>query len=75
MMSEKPRILVVDDEINIRSAVATILERSGYTVETAADPGEAERILTNAECHVILLDLRMPGSNGLDCLSRWSLKL
>ena len=71
MMSEKPRILVVDDEINIRSAVATILERSGYTVETAADPGEADRILVSAECHVILLDLRMPGSNGLDCLSRW----
>ncbi|MEW6681711.1 MAG: sigma-54 dependent transcriptional regulator [Nitrospirota bacterium] len=70
-MNAKPRILVVDDEPNIRSAIATILDRSGYAVESAADPGEADRLLGHSDCHVILLDLRMPGANGLECLHRW----
>jgi DNA-binding NtrC family response regulator len=70
-MNEKPRILVVDDEPNIRSAIVTILDRSGYAVEGAAGPSDADRILSQTDFHVILLDLRMPGANGLDCLRRW----
>ncbi len=70
-MNEKPRIVVVDDEPNIRSAIATILERSGYVVESAAAPSEADHLVLHPDCHAVLLDLRMPGANGLECLRRW----
>lgn len=70
-MSDKPQILVIDDETNIRNAIATILERCGYAVETAAEPEEAERIFTATACYVVLLDLRLPRSNGIECLRRW----
>jgi DNA-binding NtrC family response regulator len=70
-VATRPGILVVDDEVNIRNALATILERAGYQVDTAADPRDAEQHLAKTTYDVILLDLRMPDTNGLDCLRRW----
>ena len=68
------RILVVDDERNIRSAVSLVLSGSGFTVFTAADGVEAEAILKTEPIDVILLDVRLPGRTGLELLKEWKSK-
>jgi two-component system response regulator AtoC len=63
------RVLVVDDEENIRLVLKTLLKRHGYDVEVA-DSGEAALGLVDAfGPDVILTDVRMPKMNGLDLLA------
>jgi CheY-like chemotaxis protein len=63
------RILVIDDESNIRMMVRLALQQSGHTVEVAADGAEGlERFGTGADWDLVLLDQRMPGMEGLDVL-------
>ncbi len=69
-MTERARILVVDDEVNIRSALATLLERAGHTVVVAGHPDDAVRELDREPCDIALLDLRMPGMGGMELLRR-----
>lgn len=60
-------ILVVDDDADIRETVQVILELEGYQVVTAADGAEALARLRSGDAlpSLILLDLMMPGMNGL----------
>jgi len=58
------RVLVVDDEFDIRQAVSEALVDEGYDVVAAADGAEALRQLRVYHPHVVLLDLMMPGMNG-----------
>jgi PAS domain S-box-containing protein len=60
-------ILVVDDEAGVRNLARTILEKSGFTVMTASDGGDAIRVFRRHadEVAAILLDLTMPVMNGL----------
>ena len=70
-MSKAPaKILVVDDEINIREALATILAAEGYEVHTAASAEEAMAKLGEHFFHVVISDMRMDGGSGMDLL-RW----
>ena len=63
------RVLVVDDEENIRLVLKTLLRRHGYEVEVA-DSGEAALGLVDSfGPDVILTDVRMPKMNGLDLLA------
>src|SRR6476469_9902803 len=63
------RVLVVDDEENIRLVLKTLLKRHGYDVEVA-DGGEAALGLVDTfGPDVILTDVRMPKMNGLDLLA------
>jgi two-component system response regulator AtoC len=63
------RVLVVDDEENIRLVLKTLLKRHGYDVEVA-DSGEAALSLVDSfGPDVILTDVRMPKMNGLDLLA------
>jgi two-component system response regulator AtoC len=63
------RVLVVDDEENIRLVLKTLLKRHGYDVEVA-DSGESALALVDAfGPDVILTDVRMPKMNGLDLLA------
>ncbi|MBX3207105.1 MAG: sigma-54-dependent Fis family transcriptional regulator [Labilithrix sp.] len=63
------RVLVVDDEENIRLVLKTLLKRHGYDVEVA-DSGEAALALVDSfGPDVILTDVRMPKMNGLDLLA------
>src|SRR6187399_877826 len=63
------RVLVVDDEENIRLVLKTLLKRHGYDVEVA-DSGESALALVDSfGPNVILTDVRMPKMNGLDLLS------
>ena len=68
-MSEA-RILVVDDEKNIRLTVAQCLEPQGYTVQTAIDGLDGLSQLAEYNPHLMLLDLQMPGMNGIEVLAR-----
>ncbi len=67
-------ILVVDDEKNTREALSTILREDGYDVLTAADGYQAMNIITGDLPDLILADLKMPGMDGLELLSRTRLK-
>ncbi|TCS60854.1 response regulator [Varunaivibrio sulfuroxidans] len=60
-----PHILVVDDDREIRDLVARFLGAQGYRVSTARDGGEMKQILETANITLIVLDLMMPGVDGL----------
>jgi DNA-binding response OmpR family regulator len=61
-------ILIVDDEIDLRETVATLLEASGYCVRTSANGRDAVEAIERKRPAVILLDLMMPVMNGLEFL-------
>ncbi len=67
-------ILVVDDEKNTREALSKILSEDGYEVVTAADGYQAMSLVTRELPDLILADLKMPGIDGLELLSRTRLK-
>jgi NtrC-family two-component system response regulator AlgB len=66
--SAAPAILVVDDDRRLRTGLATHLQKHGYTVEAAADVGEAIRALTARSFDVVFADVRIAGMNGLALL-------
>jgi two-component system chemotaxis response regulator CheY len=63
-------ILLVEDEVEIRTLARLQLESDGYSVSEAADGVEALALLHGVEPDVILLDLDMPRMNGLSFLER-----
>ena len=63
-----PRILVVDDELHVRKTLTIILERAGYTVESAVDGAEAIEMLSKSMYDLVLCDLRMPRIDGMAVL-------
>lgn len=65
-MAEGSRILVVDDEERIRRLVRMYLEREGYTVEEAEDGEQALSLALGEEFDAILLDVMMPGKDGIE---------
>ena len=60
------RILVVDDEENIRLVLVTLLKQHGYTVEVAASAEEALELHDSFSPLFILADVRMPGMSGIE---------
>jgi two-component system, NtrC family, nitrogen regulation response regulator NtrX len=69
-----PRILVVDDEADIRGLVSEILAEEGYEVEVAADAAAARRACAQHEPDLVLLDIWMPDTDGITLLREWSEK-
>ena len=69
-MGEKRRILVVDDEQQMRLAVAETLRRAGYETSEAASPPEALSIFKNSEFDLVVSDIRMPEMTGIEMLPR-----
>jgi DNA-binding NtrC family response regulator len=69
-MDDLATVLVVDDEEAIRDSCRQALRRSQYQVETASDGTEALRLLQRSRIDLVLLDLKMPGLNGLEFLRR-----
>src|SRR5687768_9649110 len=63
------RVLVVDDEENLRLVLRTLLRRNGYEVETAASGDEALGLVDTFGPDMILTDVRMPKMGGLDLLA------
>ncbi len=64
----KGRILVIDDEADIRESLETLLSLEGYTVELAVDGGDGLRRAESANYDMILLDLMMPDRSGMEVL-------
>jgi two-component system, NtrC family, response regulator AtoC len=60
------RVLVVDDEENLRLVLRTVLGRAGYAVESAASAEEALEKLEVFEPEFVLADVRMPGMSGIE---------
>jgi DNA-binding NtrC family response regulator len=74
-MKDRASILIVDDEEVVRRSHLRSLAETGCHAEAAADGSEALKVLEQHSFDVILLDLRMPGLNGMDVLKtikeRW----
>ncbi|MGF1511773.1 MAG: sigma-54-dependent transcriptional regulator [Myxococcota bacterium] len=68
-MSITGRILVVDDEPNLRKVLSAMLGQQGYEVLSAAHGGEAQALLAHQGVDVILTDLRMPETDGMELLA------
>jgi DNA-binding NtrC family response regulator len=66
------RILVVDDEADIRSLLKEILSEEGYDVEVAADGGQARVARAAQVPDLVLLDIWMPDTDGITLLREWS---
>ena len=66
MRDETPaHILVVDDDARIRELLTRFLRRSGYLVTCARDAAQARRLLSGLDFDLIVLDVMMPGEDGL----------
>jgi len=66
------RILIVDDDPGIRDVVSDFLGKHGYRVETTADADEMERALERGPVDLIVLDVMLPGEDGLAICRRLS---
>jgi len=64
------RILIVDDEKNMRKTLADILRDEGYQVATAATGEEAVALCSQQDFDVVLMDVRMPGMDGVEAFRR-----
>jgi two-component system, chemotaxis family, sensor histidine kinase and response regulator PixL len=68
--TQKPRILVVDDSINVRRFVALTLEKAGYLVEQAKDGQEAiEKFQAGLQAQAVICDVEMPRMDGYGFLA------
>jgi len=65
MLSSSPGILVVDDHQNIRDPLATYLQRFDFDVATASDGARMRELLAQRRFDLILLDVMLPGEDGL----------
>jgi two-component system, OmpR family, response regulator len=69
-MNKAPRILVVDDDGELRELIGGFLTSNGLEVETAANAAEMDARLAGSKIDLIVLDLMMPGEDGLSVLRR-----
>ena len=69
-MERQPRILVVDDEPSVCVALEAVLVREGYEVLTAHSGPEALQLMADTPADLALVDLNMPGMDGLQLMGR-----
>jgi two-component system, OmpR family, response regulator len=67
-----PRVLIVDDDPEIREGLAEVFVRAGFTAATAGDVPSMERALEKGGADLVVLDLMMPGEDGLSACKRLS---
>ncbi|MHB1404062.1 MAG: sigma-54-dependent transcriptional regulator [Desulfitobacteriaceae bacterium] len=66
-MSETVTILVADDELSLRIILQTVLQKAGFRVDTAENGVDALQKVRGKDYEVVLLDIRMPQMDGLQC--------
>ena len=64
----KHRLLIVDDESAIRILLRTLLEKEGYEIQECPDAATLRELLAGPQPDVVMLDLKLPDSDGLDLL-------
>jgi len=69
-MVKQARILIVDDDDNIRKVLQTILEDEGYFVETADTAKKGMEKTENSFFNLALIDVRLPDMEGIDLLTK-----
>lgn len=72
--SQQPRILVIDDEADIRESLELLLSDEGYAVDSASGGNEGLRKLERTDYDLVLLDLMMPDRPGMEVLKEIRLK-
>ena len=71
LLMSKEKILVVEDEGGYREYLTSHLEEKGFSVSSVPDGATALDVFTEEEFDLVLLDLRLPGQDGLDVLKRF----
>lgn len=69
-----PSVLIIEDDPSISGMYTYIFKRRGFTVQQARDSMEGLKVLAVAKPDAIILDLLMPGENGIEFLERADLK-
>ena len=69
-MNKDTRVLVVDDDEALQSIVKEVLVEEGYPVTTAGTGERALKLFKENPFHIVIVDIRLPGINGLDVLER-----
>ena len=69
---EDAMLLIVDDEPDIRALLSATLKDAGFRVETAANPREMDGVLARVPVDLIVMDVMMPGEDGLSACRRVS---
>ena len=64
-MNNSPHLLIVDDDREIRDLLSRFLVKHGYRVTTAKEGREARRLFEDARVDLVILDLMMPGEDGM----------
>ena len=62
---QSPHILIVEDEVVTRNTLRSIFEAEGYVVHEANDGDEMNRLLSQQDISLIIMDINLPGKNGL----------
>lgn len=70
MEQETTKILVVDDDMRLRSLLERYLTEQGYIVRSAANSEQMDRLLERENFHLLVLDLMLPGEDGLSICRR-----
>jgi two-component system, OmpR family, phosphate regulon response regulator OmpR len=70
MPEHKTRILVVDDDLRLRDLLQRYLTEQGYAVSTVADAPSMDRLLSRERYDLVVLDLMLPGEDGLSICRR-----
>ncbi|NWG53423.1 MAG: response regulator transcription factor [Hydrogenophilaceae bacterium] len=65
-----PRVLIVDDDATIREGLAEVFERSGFAAACAPNAAAMDKILAERGADLVILDLMMPGEDGLSAARR-----
>ena len=74
MTKLKNKLLIIDDEKDIRDSLKDILNDEGYEIQLAANAEEAKKVKLSQAFDLILLDIWMPDIDGLSLLKEWASK-
>lgn len=69
-MTPTPHVLIVDDEPNVRKVLGAMLEQAGFTATPAKSGEEAVALIRAQDPDLVLTDLKMPGMDGIELLTR-----
>lgn len=70
--AEPPHVLIVDDDVDIREGLVEVFQRAGFSASSAGDVAALEKTLAARNVDLIVLDLMMPGEDGLSACKRLS---